>query len=82
MTPATGPGSARFTIYNVVQGEWGGLIGPFLGGWSDGMVLASGEAHLDNFIVDSGNVIPEPATLSFLALGSLALLRKLKGYNK
>jgi hypothetical protein len=35
----------------------------------------SGYAHIDNVAV-GGTVVPEPATLGFLALGGLALLRR------
>ena len=72
-------GAAWVTILDLLQDEWGGaIVGPFLGGWSEEMTLASGEAYLDNFVVESGTIVPEPATIALLGLGALSLLRRRK----
>ena len=74
-----GSGAAWGTILDLVQGAWDAdIVSPFLGGdiWGPGEALPSGAAYLDNFVVDSGTIIPEPATIGLLGLGSLALLRK------
>jgi hypothetical protein len=72
-----GSSDALFTIEDLLQDEWGSVaVGPFIGGWSDSMILASGQAYLDNFVVDSGAYIPEPATIALLGFGSLTLLRR------
>lgn len=74
-----GSGSAWGTISGLVQGAWGAdMVSPLLGGSAGdpGEALPSGVAYLDNFVVDSGTIIPEPATIALLGLGSLSLLRR------
>lgn len=72
-----GEDDASATISGVLQGEWGAdIITPFIGGDVENVALASGEAYLDNFVVESGTYVPEPATICLLSLGTLALLRK------
>lgn len=64
---------AWVTITGLLQGKWGGdTVFPYIGGWSDGVVLNSGDAYLDNFIVDSGSVMVIPAPGS-IALGAIAV---------
>jgi hypothetical protein len=71
--------SAWITIPDLIQGQWGGaVVAPYIGGWVDGMALGSGEAYLDNFVVESGTVVPEPATICLLGLGALSLIRRKK----
>lgn len=69
------------TIPGLLQGTWGGdTVLPYIGGWSDGVVLNSGDAYLDNFVVDSGcvAVIPAPGsiTLGAIAVGIIGWLRR------
>lgn len=74
-----GSGSAWGTISGLVQGAWGAdIVSPLLGGCAGdpGGALPSGVAYLDNFVVDSGTYIPEPATIALLGLGSLVLIRR------
>jgi hypothetical protein len=53
-----GSENAWVTIPGLVQGEWGNnALIPSFGGWSDGIVLNSGDAYLDNFVVDSGTIV-------------------------
>ena len=62
---------AWITVPGLLQGTWGGnTVFPYIGGWSDGVVLNSGDAYLDNFIVDSGTVVPVPTAV---ILGSIGL---------
>lgn len=73
---------ALWTAEGVLQGEWGStVVSPFLGGRVDNRVLDSGDAYLDNFVVESGTVVPEPATVCLLGLGGLLLSRNRK-FNK
>jgi len=52
--------NAWITLPGLLQGQWGGtVVFPYIGGWSDGVALGSGDAYLDNFVVDSGLVVPE-----------------------
>ena len=72
-----GAGDAWGTIPNLVQGVWDAdMVSPLLGGSTGdlGEALPPGVAYLDNFIVNSGAIIPEPATVALLGLGSLVLL--------
>jgi hypothetical protein len=56
--------NAWVTIPGLLKGEWGSaVVIPFLGGsyvWN--ISLNSGDVYLDNFVVDSGTVVPNPAT--------------------
>ena len=73
--------NAWVTLEDLVQGQWGGgFVGPLLGGdnWGSDAELPSGAAYLDNFVVDSGVIIPEPATIGLLGIGSLAIRRRKK----
>ena len=80
-TTSYGSANSFWTLENILQGEWNcTAVSPFLGGWADKRELTSGDAFLDNFVVDSGTVvyIPEPATICLLSLGALSLLRRKK----
>ncbi|MDK1031576.1 MAG: PEP-CTERM sorting domain-containing protein [Planctomycetia bacterium] len=73
-------GSPIVTILNLLEFDWGDpdMVTPMIGGWAaDSLDLASGEAYLDNFVVDSGAIVPEPLTVAFLGLG-LAAVRVLR----
>ncbi len=55
----TGYGSANAwkTITGLVRGTWGRkMVGVAIGGNSDGVALTSGQAYLDNFVIDSGTL--------------------------
>jgi hypothetical protein len=74
-----GTTDAWITIQSLLQGEWGGgVVSPVLTGEAKNVALASGDAYLDNFVVDSGTIVlvPEPATICLLGLGALSLLRR------
>jgi hypothetical protein len=73
-----GATDAWITIQSLLQGEWGGgVVSPVLSGDAENVALASGDAYLDNFVVDSGTFVPEPATICLLGFGALmSLLRK------
>lgn len=72
-----GQSNASDTISGLLKGLWGcEVVTPFIGGDVENAILDSGEAYLDNFIVDGGTVVPEPATICLLSLGSLVLLRR------
>lgn len=53
-------------------------VGIFMGGDACNSTLDSGNAWLDNFVIDSGTIviIPEPVSLSIFGLGALILFRK------
>jgi len=53
----TGYGSVNAwkTVTGVIQGVWGrSVVGVAVGGNSDGVALSSGQAYLDNFVIDTG----------------------------
>lgn len=55
----TGYGSANAwkTITGIVRGQWNrNMAGIGIGGYSDGVALVSGQAYLDNFVIDSGTL--------------------------
>ena len=62
--------NAWVTIPGLLQGEWdASFVFPYIGGWSDGVAIDSGNAYLDNFVVDSGtivytNVVPVPVSIN------------------
>lgn len=59
---------------NLVKGQWNAdKVWVSFGGRGEGLTLASGEAYLDNLLVDG--TIPEPATLALLTVGAVALVR-------
>ncbi len=54
-----GAENAWYTSMGIFRGQWGGKpLHVLLGGNSNGMTLSSGDAWLDNFVVDTG-LIPE-----------------------
>jgi hypothetical protein len=56
--------NAWITIPDLLQGEWdASLVFPYIGGWSDGVTLNSGNAYLDNFVVDNGEDGPETGNM-------------------
>lgn len=63
---------------NLVKGQWGAdRVWVSFGGRGEGLILASGEAYLDNLLVDgTWIVIPEPGSLVLLALGGFGLLSR------
>ncbi len=74
-----GSGNAWATIEDLLQGQWGGYaVAPLLGGdsWDSDVGVLSGTAYLDNFVVDSGVIVPEPATIMLLGFGSLTFLAR------
>ena len=49
--------SAWKTVSGVIQGQWGRkMVGIAIGGNSDGAELNSGQAYLDDFVIDSGTL--------------------------
>lgn len=71
-------GAISYTLQDTVQAIWGAsdLLVSF-GGRGNGFTTSSGQAYLDNFTIVSGSVVPEPATITLLILGSAgALLRR------
>jgi hypothetical protein len=66
-----------FTLYDTVQAIWGAseLLVSF-GGRGSGFTTQSGDAFLDNFVVRSGVVVPEPASLGLIGLSAIAMLRR------
>jgi hypothetical protein len=70
-------GSTLFTLQDTVQTIWGAddLLVSF-GARGHGFATQSGDAYLDNFVVRSGTIIPEPASLGLLMLAPLALRRR------
>jgi len=68
--------NAWVTIPSLLQDQWGASpVFPYIGGWSDGVALNSGDAYLDNFVVDSGTVvcvtvIPAPGALVLIGIGT------------
>jgi len=58
----TGYGSVNAwkTISGLIRGQWNRqVIGVAIGGYSEGVALTSGEAYLDNFVIDSGTLCTE-----------------------
>jgi len=57
--------NAWITIPSLLKGEWGSaVVIPGLGsGFVDNAALDSGDAYFDNFVVDSGTVVPVPANV-------------------
>ena len=61
---------AWITVPGLLQGPWGGgVVYPSLSGWSEGMLLKSGDAYLDDFIVDSGTIVPAPGAFLLCSMG-------------
>jgi hypothetical protein len=65
------------TLYGGLDGMDVDHLGVFLGGWSDGAALGTGDAYLTNFQVTQGTVTPEPASVVLFLVGgaSLAMAR-------
>jgi hypothetical protein len=57
--------NAWVTIPGLLKGEWGSaVVIPGLGsGYVQNVALDSDEAYLDNFVADSGTVVPNPANV-------------------
>ncbi|MEN6575859.1 MAG: hypothetical protein ABFD90_05900 [Phycisphaerales bacterium] len=61
-----GSENAAMTVAGVVRSSWGGVpLTVFLGGGASALELTSGEAWLDNFVVDTGTLFAEPVVRSF-----------------
>ncbi|HUT61800.1 MAG TPA: hypothetical protein VNA25_28510 [Phycisphaerae bacterium] len=70
-----GDGNNSTNLDNLVKGQWSAdQVWVSFGGRGNGLTLANGNAYLDNLVV-TGDIVPEPATLSLLAL-SLPLLKR------
>jgi nitrogen fixation-related uncharacterized protein len=70
-------GSTLYTLQNTVQAIWNAsdLLVSF-GARGHGFSTQSGDAYLDNFVVRSGTIITEPATLGLMGMATLALRRR------
>lgn len=68
---------ALFTLNDTVQAIWGAsdLLVSF-GGRGSGFTTQSGDAFLDNFVIRSGVVVPEPASLGLISLAAIAMRRR------
>lgn len=77
LTLGLNDGVTTTNLDNLVKGQWSAdKVWVSFGGRGEGLTLASGNAYLDNLAVDGEYiVIPEPAALSLLAVGGLALVR-------
>jgi hypothetical protein len=65
-----GKDNAYYTIPGLLKGTWScDVVTPFIGGTAENVAIASGDAYLDNFVVDSGTYIPEPAQNLFVSGG-------------
>ena len=72
-----GTTNAFVTISGLLRGEWkADVVSPILSGDAENVVLTSGDAFLDDFVVESGTIVPEPTTICLLGLGALSLIRK------
>ncbi len=71
-----GDGVHSTDLGGLVKGQWNAdRVWVSFGGRGSGLTLASGSAWLDNLVV-TGDIIPEPATLSLLGLCGLAIIRR------
>ena len=63
---------------NLVKGQWNAdRVWVSFGGRGEGLTLASGDAYLDNLLVNGTSVAaPEPGSLVLLALGGFGLLSR------
>lgn len=53
-----GPDHAWITFPGLLKGKWGGKpLYLWLGGSSDGLSLTSGQAHLDNMLIENGDLL-------------------------
>lgn len=70
-------GGPSFVLNDTVQSIWGAsdLLVSF-GARGNGMVFGSGDATLDNFVVRSGTLVPEPATMGLLGIAAMGLLKR------
>ena len=60
-----GKANASATVSGIVKGQWhASIVRPFLGGSTD-VALNSGDAYLDNFVVDSGTVTGLSASYTY-----------------
>ena len=76
---ATGGNALPFTLASTVRGVWGAdSLYVSFGARGSGVATPAGGATLDNFVINSGTVIPvpEPAAAGVLCLGLLALRRR------
>jgi hypothetical protein len=64
----TGPGSSQAwkTVSGLLQGLWGGApLTVCVGGRASGITLTSGQAYLDDFVIETGNLIGPTAVNRF-----------------
>jgi len=73
-----GKDKASDTIPDLLNDKWGGaVVTLFIGGDVENVVaLDSGVAYLDNFVIDSGTIIPEPVSAAIMTLASLFVALK------
>jgi hypothetical protein len=61
------------TLYGGLDGMEVDQLGAFVGGWSEGAALGTGEAYLTNFEVTQGTMTPEPASVVLFLVGGISL---------
>ena len=76
---ATDGAAMPFTLANTVRGVWGAdSLYVSFGARGSGIATPSGGATLDNFVINSGVIVPvpEPVSVGFAAVALLALRRR------
>ncbi len=70
-------GDASYVLQDTVRGVWNAddLLVSF-GARGSGYAVSSGQAWLDSFVIRSGQIVPEPATLTLAGLSLLLLARR------
>ncbi|HEY0008164.1 MAG TPA: PEP-CTERM sorting domain-containing protein, partial [Tepidisphaeraceae bacterium] len=67
-----------FVLTDTVRGVWGAedLLVSFGGRGNAFTTSSTSPSYLDNFVIDTGPLVPEPASLSLLGLAATALLAR------